>query len=51
MREIVDANKIVPVALMREYHLAKEDLHKILEEGQNAHILDNENNILMSKDF
>lgn len=51
MREIVDANKIVPVALMREYHLAKEDLHKIFEEGQNAHILDNENNILMSKDF
>ena len=51
MREIVDANKIVPVALMREYHLAKEDLHKILEEGQNAHILDKENNILMSKDF
>ena len=36
---------------MREYHLTKDGLHQIICEAQNAHLLDANNNILISKDF
>lgn len=51
LREIITSGKIVPVTLMREYHLSKDDLEQILEEGITAHLLDADNNILVTKDF
>ena len=51
LRDIIESQKIIPVALMREYRLTKEDLQQILSEGQDAHLIDENNNILVTKEF
>ena len=51
LRDIIETEKIIPVALMREYHLTKDGLYQIIDEAQKAHLLDMDNNILVSKDF
>lgn len=51
IREIIDQNKYVPIALMRKYHLSKADLSQIISEAQSIHLLDKNNNVLVTKEF
>lgn len=51
LRDILETGKVIPVSLMREYHLSKDGLYQIIQEAQNAHLLDLNNNILVSKDY
>ena len=47
-REIILSRKIRFIPLMREYHIDSEELNKIIREIQNAGIINQESNVLMT---
>ncbi len=50
-REIIHTGKVIPIALMREFHLENNDLNQILNEAQVAQLLDKNNNVLVTKEY
>lgn len=50
-REIINTGKVIPIALMREFHIDHETLQQILSEAQTAQLLDENNKIMCSEDF
>lgn len=50
-REIINTGKVIPIALMREFHIDHANLQQILSEAQTAQLLDDNNKVQCSKDF
>lgn len=50
-REIINTGNVIPIALMREFHLENNDLNRILSEAQTAQLLDKNNNVLVTKEY